>query len=86
MIPKPITTASRRSKLVFISQAHVAPGMSLARWHEIVLEKHGLTANAKGDVWRDLPEATLDAIIADITAVVEQAQTAQAQTAQEGIS
>jgi hypothetical protein len=47
--------------------------MSLALWHEIVLQKHGLAANAKAAAWRDLPNATLDAIIADINAIIEQA-------------
>lgn len=43
--------------------------ISLARWTEIVLIKHGLSPQATGDAWRTIPDSTLDAIIADIQAV-----------------
>lgn len=61
-------TDPRESKLRLIGQAHVLPGMSLARWHEIVLQKHGVSGVAK-DAWLKIPDNTLDAIIADIQVV-----------------
>lgn len=59
---------SRESALRLIGQAHVLPGMSLARWYEIVWLRHGVCGTAK-DAWSKIPDATLDAIVADIQAV-----------------
>lgn len=62
--PKP--NPARESKLRYIGQAHVLRGLSLAHWHEIVLQKHHLSPR---DDWHNVPEATLDAIITDIQAL-----------------
>lgn len=67
--PKP--DPARESKLRYIGQAHILPGMSLAKWHEIVLQKHGLSARAGAADWHGVPDSTLDAIIKDIQAVTE---------------
>jgi hypothetical protein len=53
----------RRIKLIRIGQAHLAPGMSLEKWREI-LEWYG----ALGRPWETVEDAALDAII---EAVVE---------------
>ena len=63
-------TDPREVKLRLIGQAHVLPGMSLARWHELVLQKHGLSGAGKND-WSRVPDATLDAIVSDIQAATE---------------
>ncbi|GIK36607.1 MAG: hypothetical protein BroJett011_04400 [Chloroflexota bacterium] len=70
MSAKSKRATSRDLKITRISQAHVAPGMSLAQWNEIVLQKHGIPARARADAWEKIPETTLDAIIADLSAVI----------------
>jgi hypothetical protein len=55
--------ASRWYKLYRIGQAHLAPGMNLARW-QAILDHHGII---NPDV---VDDRVLDAIIGDIVAVV----------------
>lgn len=72
------TPLGRRAKIIVISQAHLAPGMSLEHW-QAILVRHGVTPASKGhngDPWRDIPDEALDAILADITAIVQEAQQA----------
>lgn len=57
---------SRTTKINKISQAHLAPGMSLARWQEI-MNRHGLAHRRN---WTGVSEETIDAIIAEISAIV----------------
>lgn len=59
----------RERKLRLVGQSHLNPGMSLAKWHEIVLKKYGISARATGDAWAKISDTTLDAIIADLQAV-----------------
>lgn len=66
--PTPKPNPTRERKLRYIGQAHVMRGLSLARWHEIVLQKHRLSAR---DDWHNVPETTLDAIVADIQALTQ---------------
>lgn len=67
------TPLGRRAKIIVISQAHLAPGMSLDQW-QAILGRHGVIPSSKGhngDPWRDIPDKTLDAILAEIAAVIE---------------
>jgi hypothetical protein len=61
-------THAHFTKILRVAQGHLAPGMSLDRLNSI-LAAHG-AANSNLD---SLPETTLDAIIADISAVVKAA-------------
>lgn len=69
------TPLGRRAKIIVISQAHLAPGMSLDQW-QAILVRHGVVPASRGhngDPWRDVSDETLDAILAEISAVVERA-------------
>lgn len=50
-----------RARLILrISQAHVAPGMSLAKW-EAIVTKHGLALTADPAAWDAVSDAPSDA-------------------------
>lgn len=55
-------------KLQRIGQAHLAPGMNLRCWRAI-LDRHNI-----GKTWHGVPDKTIDAIIADIAAIVRAAK------------
>lgn len=50
----------RWRKILHISQAHLAPGMNLKTWREL-LEFHGV-----GDNWEVVTDETIEAALADI--------------------
>lgn len=60
---------NRWLKIYKISQAHLAPGMSLHLW-QAILERHGI--DRAGRTWRGVPEKTIDHIITDIATIVRQ--------------
>lgn len=68
--PKSAQT-TRDAKLRYIGQAHVLPQMSLSQLHAIILARHGVPVRNSADAWRDIPETTLDLIVADIQAVTQ---------------
>lgn len=55
-------------KLQRIGQAHLAPGMTLARWREI-LDRHGV-----GSDWSAVDDATVDAVVTEIGSIVRRAK------------
>lgn len=57
---------SRQAKLLRIGQAHLAPGMTLARWQPL-LDRHRI-----GRDWGDVSDQTIDAIVAAIAAIVNE--------------
>lgn len=59
---------NRPAKLQRIGQAHLAPGMTLRRWQAILDQYH------IGKTWHGVPDKTIDAIIADIAAIVHAAK------------
>lgn len=59
---------SRYKKIVRICQSHVAPGMSLERWREIMAAYQ--VDLAASDPWAAVPEDTLDAIVEHIGRIV----------------
>lgn len=63
---------SRARKILRISQAHVAPGMSLVRWREI-LAVWGAFPDPAGS-WDGISDAQVDGIFEDIAAVVKAAR------------
>ncbi|GIK42465.1 MAG: hypothetical protein BroJett011_62980 [Chloroflexota bacterium] len=65
---------SRERKILRISQAHVAPGMSLERWREI-LARHGVNL-AAGNPWPKLSDGTVAAIFDEIAGIVTAARAA----------
>lgn len=77
---------SRKYKLNRIGQAHLAPGMSLERWRQVMLNHRVLfidrQSNMDGSVtrvdrwveWPQVTDETLNAIIEEISAVVQQAR------------
>lgn len=54
---------THQSKLLKIGQAHLAPGMTLAKWKEILNRNNVINLS-------DTPEETLNSIIDEIKAVV----------------
>lgn len=70
---------TRWLKILRLSQAHLAPGMSLHRW-QTILAAHGLLLPSPGrrgeggkvDPWPTVTDATLDALVAEISAIVRQ--------------
>jgi len=61
----------RWKKLLRIGQGHQEPGMSLRSWRAI-LNKYQI-----GDSWAGVPDATLDAIIAEINQTSEVSKTSE---------
>lgn len=68
MTTQPKRNPTRENKIRQISQAHVAPGMSTERLNAILSQHHIALKN--GNSWEAIPETTLDALIADIRAIV----------------
>lgn len=65
--------ASRRRLILRISQAHTAPGMSLARWQEIT-SRRGLPQTADAGAWDAVSDAGVRAIAGEIAEVVRGAK------------
>jgi hypothetical protein len=61
-------TTTRWLKILKISQAHLAPGMNLQRWQEIIA-RHQV-----GNDWETVGDQVIDEIITEITAIVQQAR------------
>ena len=59
-----------RARLILrISQAHVAPGMSLLRWQEIIT-RHGLRLTDDPLAWDAVSDAGLAVMVSEIAAAV----------------
>lgn len=56
----------RWRKLLHIGQAHLLPGMNLARWRAI-MDDHQIPAKS----WNTVPDSTIDALIEEIGAIVK---------------
>lgn len=67
---------SRERKILHISQAHLAPGMSLERWQEI-LHRHNVPLSDKADVWDKVSDKTIEAIWNEIAGIVSQSRKSQ---------
>lgn len=65
---------SRDRKILRISQAHLAPGMSLARWEEI-MRRHGVPLSEKAEVWEHVSDETVEAIWGEVAGIVQKAKT-----------
>lgn len=63
---------SRERKILRISQAHVASGMNLTLWREI-LKGHKVNLSAK-DPWPAVKNRTIDAIFDEIAGIVKAAR------------
>lgn len=63
---------SRERKILRICQAHVAPGMSLARWREI-LAGHAVFL-AKAEDWSGVSNAQINAVFDEIAGIVKAAR------------
>lgn len=61
---------SRDRKLLHINQAHLAPGMSLDRWEQI-LRRHNVPISDKAEVWDKVPDETIDSIWNEIAGIVQ---------------
>lgn len=68
---QPGSHSPRWRKILHIGQAHLAPGMSLKRWRQI-LDRHGV-----GDSWNGVSDGTIDKIVAEIGEIVSQARQEQ---------
>lgn len=66
---------SRVRKIVRISQAHVAPGMSLELWRDI-LRRHAVSLD-KAQAWDAVPDEIIEAIWQEIAGIVQSQQTQQ---------
>lgn len=64
---------SRERKLLRINQAHLAPGMSLDRWQEII-RRHGIPLSDKADVWESVPDKTIESIWNEIAGIVQRSK------------
>lgn len=64
---------SRERKILHINQAHLAPGMSLDRWQEII-QRHGIPLSDKADVWEKVPDETIDAIWNELAGIVQRSK------------
>lgn len=62
---------SRERKLLRINQAHLAPGLSLDRWQEI-MRRHNIPLSDKAEVWDTVPDETIDAIWNEIAGIAQQ--------------
>ena len=61
-----------RDRLILrISQAHVAPGMSLLRWQEIIT-RHGLSITNDPLAWDAVSDEGLAAMVSEIAGVVKE--------------
>ena len=69
---------SRDRKILRISQSHVAPGMSLVKWQEI-LAAHAAFIAEPAD-WNQLSNYQIDAIFNEIAGVVTAAREAAIKT------
>lgn len=69
-------TITRDRKILRISQAHLAPGMSLDRW-EGIMNRHGVPLADKADVWEHVPDETIEAIWNEIAGIVTEAKKSQ---------
>lgn len=67
----PTRRAPRWRKILHIGQGHLAPGMSLQRWREI-LDRHDVK-----DSWSGVSDEVIDKIVAEIGAIVSQARQEQ---------
>lgn len=65
---------SRRRKILRICQAHVAPGMSLDRWHSI-LAAHGVHI-AKAVDWDGVSDDQVSGVFGEIAGIVKAARAA----------
>lgn len=61
---------SRERKILHISQAHLAPGMSLDRWEQI-LRRHNIPLSDKADVWERVSDETIDAVWNELAGIVQ---------------
>lgn len=64
---------TRDRKLLHIAQAHVAPGMSLVKWQEILASYAAFPADA---TWSGVDDDQVDGIFAEIAGVVKAARAA----------
>lgn len=72
MIPKkpvlkkadPLRSTQRAQKILYIAQAHVAPGLSLDKWRRI-LARHGVDLKL-ADPWTQVSDQTLDELMAEL--------------------
>lgn len=67
---------SRDRKILRISQAHVAPGMSLVKWRETLAAYGAFIADPTD--WVELSDAQVDGIFTEIAGVVKAARAATA--------
>ncbi len=64
---------SRERKLLRINQAHLAPGMNLDRWQQI-LRRHNIPLSDRADVWEKVPDETIEAIWNEIAGIVQRSK------------
>lgn len=61
---------SRDRKILRISQAHLAPGMSLDRWREI-MRRHSVPLTDKAGVREHVSDEMIEAIWSEIAGIVQ---------------
>lgn len=66
-------TLNRQRTILRISQAHVAPGMSLTQW-EAIATRHGLALTGDALAWEQVSAGDLRAMVDEIAAVVKAAK------------
>lgn len=68
-------TTTRWRKILKISQAHIAPGMSLVKW-QAILSSHGIPIEMGKDApeWVDVSDTAVDGVFGEIWRVVEAAK------------
>jgi hypothetical protein len=66
---------SRERKILHISQAHLAPGMSLDRWREI-LRRHNVPLDQAG-AWEKVTDETIEVIWNEIAGIVSGSRQSQ---------
>lgn len=68
-------TTTRWRKILKISQAHIAAGMSLTKW-QAILSSHGIPLEMSKDApeWADVSDEAIDGTFGEIWRVVEAAK------------